>query len=433
MAAGAGVLRPPPPHLAGSPEPGRVIGRTPGLCSYSLVSMPGEDRISLNEAARRAGVSPATLTRWADEKIVPVRKGRWTPAAAAQARIVARMRERGHSLEELKEAGKEGKLSFGMAEDLFTDTSERFSLEEASEQIGLPVETVERVITVLGTPADREPTLSARDIEALSHMGKVADAGLPVEALLQLTRVYAQSVRRIADAEVRLFHLFAHEPMIRAGLTEIEMAEALGDLARRSSPSSVPLFEYLHDRYVSYFLEQDVVGHMESDFGGDTNLDQVRTTLCFIDLTGFTQFTEQEGDATAFQVVEQFTETVEATLPPEAGIVKTIGDEVMVVSPDPVSLAEWAVGFLALFTDRPKPRAGIHHGAVVFRDGDYYGSQVNLAHRVVNRALGGEVLITDAVASALDGHPDLETDPIGEVELKGFPVPTPLFLVRART
>ena len=391
-----------------------------------------DERISLNEASRRAGVSPATLTRWAEEKIVPVRKGKWTPAAAAQARIVARMRERGHSLEELKEAGKEGKLSFGMAEDIFADTSEQFTLEEASEQIGLSVEVIERVMTVLGTPTDREPSLSGRDIEAFARMGEVAEAGLPVEALLQLTRVYAQAVRRIADAEVRLFHLFVHEPMIRDGLSEIEMAEELGDLARRTSPTSVPLFEYLHERYVRYFLEQDVVGHMESDFGGDTNLDQIRTTLCFIDLTGFTRFTEEEGDATAFSVIEQFTETVEATLPPEASIVKTFGDEVMVVSPDPATLTEWAVGFLALFTDRPKPRAGIHHGAVVFRDGDYFGSQVNLAHRVVNRALGGEVLITDEVATALGNHPDLDTDPIGEVDLKGFPVPIPLFLVRAR-
>ncbi len=395
--------------------------------------MADGDQISLNEAARRAGVSPATLTRWADEKVVPVRRGRWTAAAAAQARIVARMRERGHSLEELKEAGKEGKLSFGMAEDLFTDTSERFDLETAAEQTGLSVEVLERVMTVLGTPSDREQTLSARDIEAFNRLGEAAEAGLPVEALLQLTRVYAQAVRRIADAEVRLFHLFVHEPMIRDGLTEIEMAEELGDLARRTSPTATPLFEYLHDRYLRYFLEQDVIGHMESDFGGDTNLDQVRTTLCFIDLTGFTRFTEQEGDATAFSVIEQFTETVEATLPPEASIVKTIGDEVMVVSPDSASLAEWAVGFLALFDDRPKPRAGIHHGAVVFRDGDYFGSQVNLAHRVVNRALGGEVLITDAVAASIEDHPDLETDPIGEVDLKGFPVPTPLFVIRART
>ena len=65
--------------------------------------------------------------------------------------------------------------------------------------------------------------------------------------------------------------------------------------------------------------------------------------LCFIDLTGFTRYTEEEGDLEALDVVENFVDTVEATLPPEATVVKTIGDEVMVVSPDAGSLSEWAV------------------------------------------------------------------------------------------
>jgi class 3 adenylate cyclase len=68
----------------------------------------------------------------------------------------------------------------------------------------------------------------------------------------------------------------------------------------------------------------------------------------------------------------------------------------------------------------------------VFRDGDYFGSQVNLTHRVVNRALGGEVLVTDTVREAIGEHRDLELDSLGEVDLKGFPEPTPLYLVRVR-
>lgn len=395
--------------------------------------MPREERISLNEAARRAGVSPATLTRWADEKIVPVRKGRWTPAAAAQARVVARMRERGHTLDELKEAGKDGRLSFGISEDFFADGSPEVSMSDAAAGTGLSEELIERIMVVLGTPAGRERNLTEVDVEALGILASVADAGLPIEAVLQLVRVYAQAVRRIADAEVRLFHLFVHEPMMREGLGALEMSEEMGNLVQMVTPTTGPLFEYLHDRYVRYFIEQDVVGHMEDEFGGDAEIDQIRISLCFIDLTGFTRFTEEEGDAEAFQVIEQFTEAVEATLPPEANIVKTIGDEVMVVSPDPVSLVEWAVGFLALFEDRPKPRAGVHYGGAVFRDGDYYGSQVNLTHRVVNRALGGEVLVTEPVAEAIGAHEDLELDGLGAVELKGFPDPTPLYLVRVRT
>ncbi len=111
---------------------------------------------------------------------------------------------------------------------------------------------------------------------------------------------------------------------------------------------------------------------------------------------------------------------------------KTIGDEVMVVSPDPANLTEWAVGLLSLFTERPQPRVGIHFGEAVFREGDYFGSEVNLTHRVVTRALGGEVLATDRVVESIEDSPYLEAEPIGAVELKGFPEPTHLFVVRSR-
>ena len=84
-----------------------------------------DERISLSEASRRSGVPASTLKRWAAEKILPVRRGRWTAAAAAQARVVARMRERGHSLEELKRAGREGRLAFGFVEELLPTARSR--------------------------------------------------------------------------------------------------------------------------------------------------------------------------------------------------------------------------------------------------------------------------------------------------------------------
>ena len=159
-------------------------------------------------------------------------------------------------------------------------------------------------------------------------------------------------------------------------------------------PIATPIFEYLHNRYLRFFIEQDVVGHMEAEFGEEGQLGRVTVTFCFIDLAGFTRYTEEEGDEEALDLVERFVDTVEATLPAGATLVKTVGDEVMIVSPDPTSLVEWAVGFLSLFQERPQPRVGIHHGRAVYRDGDYFGTDVNLAHRVVTRALGGEVLVT---------------------------------------
>jgi len=389
-----------------------------------------DERISLAEASRRSGVSTSTLKRWAEEKVVPVRRGRWTVAAAAQARVVARMRERGHSLEELKRAGREGRLAFGFVEELFPSPAEEATVEDVARETGLEPELVERILVILGTPLGRERRLGPDDVKALRHCARVLAAGFPLVAFLQIVRVYVQSLRRIADAEVRLFHLYVHEPMIRDALPELEIAEEMGDLAADILPLAAPLTEYLHTRYLRYFMEQDVVGHMETDLDAPvSDLGQVPVTLCFIDLTGFTRYTEEEGDFEALDVVENFVETVEATLPPEATVVKTIGDEVMVVSPDPASLTEWAVGLLDRFPERPRPRVGIHYANAVYRDGDYFGTDVNLVHRVADRAQAGEVLVTNSVTGSL-AERGLSCAPIGEVNLKGFPAPTPLYIVR---
>ncbi len=251
------------------------------------------------------------------------------------------------------------------------------------------------------------------------------DDGFPLVALLQLVRVYAQSMRRIAEAEVRLFHLYVHEPMISDGVPALEMAEEMGGLAERLMPAMAPITEYVHRRYLAHYVEQDVVGHMEADLGARRRGgDNVSMAFCFVDLTGFTRFTEEEGDEQALDLIERFVETVEATLPAEATIVKTIGDEVMIVSSDPEVLTEWAVGFLTLFRERPRPRTGLHYGSAVYRDGDYFGGDVNLTHRIVARALAGEVLVTRAGRRRRSAAPSTSAfEPIGEVELKGFPEP----------
>ena len=389
--------------------------------------------ISIGEAARIAGVSESTLRRWAAEKVIPVPRDRWTTAAAAQARVVARMRERGHSLAELRRAVREGRLAFGFVEDLLGDTRERsIPRSETATETGLEEELIERVMTLLGTPTALEGTLNEEDARAMERIAAVLVAGFPLVALLQLVRVYAQSIRKIAEAEVRLFHLYVHEPLIRQGVDALEMAEEMEGLASELLPLTSPLMEYIHQRYLRFYIEQDVVGHMEVDFAGMRQMGRVQMAFCFVDLTGFTRYTEEEGDEEALDLVERFIETVEATLPAEALVVKTIGDEVMIVSPDAATLTEWAVGFLTLFQERPQPRVGVHFGRAVYRDGDYFGTEVNLTHRVVARALGGEVMVTAAVVDAIGDSAYLEFDPIGRVDLKGFPEPVELFVARTR-
>ena len=128
-----------------------------------------DERISLSEAARRSGVPASTLKRWAEEKIVPVRRGRWTATAAAQARVVARMRERGYSLEDLREAGREGRLAFGFTEELFSGAEETISLAAVAAETGLEPELIERILVILGTPTARQRDVTPEDAAALRH------------------------------------------------------------------------------------------------------------------------------------------------------------------------------------------------------------------------------------------------------------------------
>jgi adenylate cyclase len=165
---------------------------------------------------------------------------------------------------------------------------------------------------------------------------------------------------------------------------------------------------------------------MEIELDEGVDLGRLRVAIAFCDLAGYTRFTEEEGEEEALSFVERFIESVSATLPDDARVVKTIGDEVMIVGQDVQALTDWAVGFQQLFDERPEPRIGIHYGGTLYRDGDYFGREVNLASRVVARARGGEVLVTDAVVDAVTETDHLRFDDVGQVKLKGFDEPTQL-------
>jgi adenylate cyclase len=387
--------------------------------------------LTLADVAEDAGISAGTLRRWVREGLIPGFDGTWTPGTATTARIVARLRARGHSIKEIRAAQESGRLAFGYIEDLLPTSSDGLSLKDAARETGLEPALIERIYTSLGLPIATVQHIPDGDMQLLRYTASVLAAGFPLVAFLQLLRVYGQAVAQMADAEVRLFHLYVHEPLMRDGVPGMEMAEQMEELAGELLPLAAPVMDYLHQRFLQHFVEQDVIGHMEADLEGELELGRLRVAILFADLAGYTRLIEELGDEEAVEAVERFVEAVEHTLPDDARVIKTLGDEVMVVGSDANALTEWAVGFQRMLADDPPlPRIGIHSGETLYRDGDYYGREVNQAARVVARAAGGEVLVTRPVVEA--GGPHLRFELIGEVRLKGFSDNTELFLADSR-
>jgi adenylate cyclase len=214
----------------------------------------------------------------------------------------------------------------------------------------------------------------------------------------------------------------------------VEIAEELEGLTREVLPFAAPFMNYLHGRLLAHFVEQDMIGHMEADLDEEA-LDEghLRVAIAFADLAGYARLTVEQGDEAAVSTVERFVAAVAERLPVDARVIKTLGDEVMVVGSDPAALTAWAVELQEqVASDGPPPRIGIHYGEALYRDGDYFGREVNRAARVVSRAGGGEVLVTRPVVDLADGTEGPHFDRIGEVRLKGFSDATELFTASAR-
>ncbi len=153
-------------------------------------------------------------------------------------------------------------------------------------------------------------------------------------------------------------------------------------------------------------------------------------TFVFADIAGFTALTEAHGDEQAAALVADFREAVGSELPRGAAHVKTIGDALMLRVPDPgeaILLGLSITRGLMPGHGAPAVRVGLHHGPAIERDGDYFGSAVNLAARVSGVASGGEVLLTGQTAALA---PDLEGvfyEPRGRQVLRNVREPVELF------
>jgi adenylate cyclase len=173
---------------------------------------------------------------------------------------------------------------------------------------------------------------------------------------------------------------------------------------------------------------------MDEHAGGTRQL-RVERTFAFVDLSGFTAYTDIHGDASAVDVLAGFRNAVRSVASQHAvRVAKWLGDGAMMVSSEPEQCVEAIIQVEQLIEDMGSPlalRAGVASGPVLLFEGDdYIGSAVNLAARLCDIARPREVIAPAATVSAL--MVNSSAHPIGDHDIRGFAEPVALVLLSDR-
>ena len=393
------------------------------------------DLLTLEELAQRSGVPAASLQDWQARGLV----GRATavafkPEDVRRARLIRLLLRRGVDVAALAEAERSEEFVTRYLGYVPQEYSATHSVERAAERIGLDVATLQRFVSAagLGAPDD---LLSDEDVDLLRGVKVLLESGLPAEALVQLLRVYAEALGRVAEAEVRVFHFYVHERLRAGGIAGSELA-AVTEVARaQMMPVVEPAILTFHRKGFARAVEADALLHLQEDTGFVIP-GQLRVAVAFVDLASFTPLAEVMGDEIAADVLARFSHLVhEAVGRCDGRAVKQIGDAFMLV----FSGARAAVTCVLDIERRtmaepqfPAIRGGIQWGEVLYREGDYLGSNVNLAARLADAAQRHEVVVTAAVKNEAAGVPGIEFLPLGRRTLKGIVEEIDLFSVAAQ-
>ncbi len=305
-------------------------------------------------------------------------------------------------------------------------------VDEIAGEVGLDANVVSRIAAIVAFTDDE---LFYDDDIAMLRMARVAlEVGFPEDALSQLMRVYVDALRRVAEAENRLFHMYVHERLRAEGVAGADLVAATQAAAGPLLPVLEPALLYFHRKAFEAALREDMLLHLREEMGSPADeIGRVPVAVLFVDLASFTPLTEAMGDAAAAGVVDRFSELVrDACRHHEGRVIKQIGDEFMLLLPDARALLRAGLDIRAQTAHEghfPGVRLGGHAGFALYREGDYVGRDVNLAARVVGEAGRGQFLVTAGVAAADADQTDAQLTSLGGRRLKGIAEEVELFAV----
>jgi class 3 adenylate cyclase len=316
----------------------------------------------------------------------------------------------------------EGDLT-GLAADVNIRGIERLTPREAAAQAEVTLEEAHRVWRTVGVSIgdDDAPAFAPEEVQVLRFFA----AGREVfgeTAVLQALRVIGNSFMKIAEAEVAVLRLGFEVPFLEAGGSDLDVMDGYEHLTHMLLPEVEAVFTSLHRLHLARASRR---GWAVDESSGAT---LAAVAVGFADLAGFTSLAGRVSATELAGIVDTFDEHVGDIVLSNGGqVVKLIGDEVMFVADevaDGLCIARMLAAGLPAAQGLPAVRVGLAAGEVLNRDGDYYGSVVNLAARLVNLAEPGEVRISGAAAAAA---PSDEVTALDPVEVKGFPDPVATF------
>ncbi len=337
--------------------------------------------------------------------------------------LAARLRERGVP-EYLIE--REHDLT-GLAAEVNIRGTERLTLLEAAAEAGLDPDEARHVWHTVGVAVgpDDEPAFAPDEVAVL-HFYAAGSELFGATGVLQALRVIGSSFMRIAEAEVAVLRLAFEVPFIEAGGSDLDITDGYEHLSAMMLPAVESVFAGLHRLHLARSSRR---GWTVDEASGAT-LAQV--AVGFADLAGFTSLSGQLSPSELAAIVDAFDEHVSELVLTNGGqVVKLIGDEVMFAADaaeDGVRIAEALAAGLPGAEHLPAVRVGAACGEVLNRDGDYYGSVVNLAARLAALAEPGEVLVDARLAEIAGADAFVALDP---VEVKGFPDPVTAYRLLA--
>jgi adenylate cyclase len=306
---------------------------------------------------------------------------------------------------------------------------------EESERTGVPMDVLVAVREAMGglTPAP-EDRMREDEQAIVPLLAMQQELGFRPRAMERAIRVYGDSLRRITETESEWWRTEIEEKMMAEGATEGDVGRFAGEISPRlSSLSDNAIVAMYHAQQRLAWLSNIVKGIARAgEKAGLHTRNEQPPALCFLDITGYTRLTQEQGDTAAAALAERLNRIVHRTAVEHDGRpIKWLGDGVMLYFPNPARAVEAAVAVLRALAgeDMPPAHVGVHCGTVVFQEGDYYGQTVNMAARIGEYARPGEILVSADVAEAAAGS-GATFDEVGPIELKGVTGEVRLFSVR---